>query len=66
MLGQLSLDENNEVRVHLPHPVLPRALPTLPHKVRHHNHASGLHLLSQANRTDQRNAGGIWFVISQV
>ncbi|KAI0321361.1 fungal-specific transcription factor domain-containing protein [Amylostereum chailletii] len=40
MLGQLSLDENNEVR--------------------HHNQASGLHLLSQANRTDQRNAGGIW------
>ncbi|KAH9044579.1 fungal-specific transcription factor domain-containing protein [Lactarius pseudohatsudake] len=40
MIGELSLDENKEVR--------------------YHSHVSGLHLLSQAGRTDERKIGGVW------
>ncbi|KII93670.1 hypothetical protein PLICRDRAFT_35889 [Plicaturopsis crispa FD-325 SS-3] len=39
-VGQLSLDENQEVR--------------------YHGKASGLHLLSRADRSDERKDGGIW------
>ncbi|OBZ67197.1 Nitrogen assimilation transcription factor nit-4 [Grifola frondosa] len=38
--GNLSLDENREVR--------------------YHGNSSGLHLLAQTDRTDNRNVGGIW------
>jgi len=40
MIGELSLDENKEVR--------------------YHGLISGLHLLSQADRTDERKIGGVW------
>ncbi|KAI0308118.1 fungal-specific transcription factor domain-containing protein [Multifurca ochricompacta] len=40
MVGELSLDENKEVR--------------------YHGLISGLHLLSQADRTDERRVGGVW------
>jgi len=40
MLGELSLDENKEVR--------------------YHGLISGLHLLSHADRTDERKIGGVW------
>ncbi|KAF8260725.1 fungal-specific transcription factor domain-containing protein [Lactarius quietus] len=40
MVGELSLDENKEVR--------------------YHSQVSGLHLLSQADRTDERRVGGVW------
>ncbi|KAG9222442.1 hypothetical protein CCMSSC00406_0002777 [Pleurotus cornucopiae] len=39
-MGQLSLDEDQELR--------------------YHGKASGLHLLSRTDRTDNRNEGGIW------
>ncbi|KAI0068074.1 hypothetical protein BV25DRAFT_1875230 [Artomyces pyxidatus] len=29
-------------------------------EVRYHGHTSGLHLLSHADRTDERNVGGVW------
>jgi len=32
------------------------------HQVRYHGHASGLHLLYQSDRADNRTAGGIWYV----
>jgi hypothetical protein len=31
-------------------------------QVRYHSQVSGLHLLSQADRTDERRAGGVWWV----
>jgi hypothetical protein len=40
LLGELSLDENKEVR--------------------YHGLISGLHLLSHADRTDERKIGGVW------
>ncbi|KAF8506800.1 fungal-specific transcription factor domain-containing protein [Russula emetica] len=40
LLGELSLDENKEVR--------------------YHGAISGLHLLSHADRTDERKIGGVW------
>ena len=31
-------------------------------QVRYHSQVSGLHLLSQADRTDERRVGGVWYV----
>ena len=58
MVGELSLDENKEVRIGVTY--LTRYQYQV--QVRYHSDASGLHLLSQADRTDERRIGGVWWV----
>ena len=67
--GNLSIDENREVRhgphccaIFLPCHPIDRMMRTARIQVRYHGNASGLQLLAQSERSDGRNAKGIWYV----